>query len=57
MTYSAGFNLVAVAAMVLGVGAALIGFFVPSLEFLYKLSWFTGFGVAFLVYVIGMRKH
>jgi cytosine/uracil/thiamine/allantoin permease len=56
-TYSAGFNLVAVAAMVLGVGAALIGFFVPSLEFLYKLSWFTGFGVAFLVYVIGMRKH
>jgi cytosine/uracil/thiamine/allantoin permease len=55
-TYSAGFNLVAVAAMVLGVGTALIGFFVPSLEFLYKLSWFTGFGVAFLVYVLGMRK-
>ncbi len=56
-TYTGGFNLVALLAMTLGVLVALIGYFVPALDFLYKLSWFSGFGVAFVVYIAGMRKH
>ena len=55
-TYAGGFNLVALLAMVLGMAVALVGYFVPALEFLYKMSWFSGFGVAFLVYVLGMRR-
>ncbi len=55
-TYSSGFNPVALLALGLGVIVALIGYFVPALDFLYKLSWFTGFGVAFLVYVLAMKR-
>ncbi len=55
-TYASGFNPVAMLAMVLGMAVALIGYFVPALEFLYKMSWFSGFGVAFLVYVLGMKR-
>jgi NCS1 nucleoside transporter family len=56
-TYSGGFNWVAMGAMVAGMATALVGFFVPALEFLYKLSWFSGFAVAFVIYVAGMRKR
>lgn len=54
-SYTGGVNMVAVIALVLGIASALIGYFVPALEFLYKLSWVTGFAVAFLVYALGMR--
>ena len=42
-----GFNPAALMALALGVGVALVGYFVPSLGFLYNLSWFTGFFVSF----------
>jgi cytosine/uracil/thiamine/allantoin permease len=55
-TYAGGFNMTALVAMSLGIIVALVGYFVPAVDFLYKLSWFTGFGVAFLVYVLGMKR-
>nr|MBP6313425.1 NCS1 family nucleobase:cation symporter-1 [Flavobacteriales bacterium] len=45
--FTSGFNLVAIVALVVGVFAALIGFWVDALALLYQLSWFTGFVVAF----------
>jgi NCS1 family nucleobase:cation symporter-1 len=56
-SFTAGFNIVALFALALGVLAALIGFWVKPLEVLYQLSWFTGFAVAFAVYVLGMRPR
>ena len=50
-TYSrSGVNPAALAALLAGMAVALIGYWVPALSFLYKLSWFTGFAVAFAVY-------
>ena len=51
-----GFNNAAMIALVAGVLIALIGLWVPTLSFLYTLSWFSGFGVAFLVYYALMRR-
>jgi NCS1 family nucleobase:cation symporter-1 len=48
-------NVKAVVALVLGVGAALIGLVVPALRVLYDYAWFVGFGVAFAVYTALMR--
>lgn len=50
-----GFNSAAMYALAAGVLTALIGFWVPAFSFLYSLSWFTGFGVAFLLYFILMK--
>jgi NCS1 family nucleobase:cation symporter-1 len=49
------FNPGAVAALVAGVGAALVGLVVPALRPLYDYAWFVGFGVAFAVYLPLMR--
>ncbi len=54
--YSGGFNPAAIVALVLGVLIALIGYFVPAVDFLYNLSWFTGFIISFIVYVLMMRN-
>lgn len=51
-----GFNKAAMVALAAGVLTALIGYWVPSLHFLYTLSWFTGFGVAFGLYYIIMKR-
>jgi len=51
-----GFNKAAMIALAAGVLTALIGYWVPSLHFLYTLSWFTGFGVAFGLYYFLMKK-
>ncbi len=51
-----GFNPAAMIAMGVGVGFVLLGYFIPALSILYSLSWFTGFGMAFLVYWLLMRK-
>ena len=51
-----GFNPAALMALALGVGVALIGYFVPSLGFLYNLSWFTGFFVSFVAYYFFMKR-
>lgn len=52
-----GFNPAAMVALVVGVFIALLGLWIPGLEFLYNLSWFTGFAVAYLVYYLMMRKE
>lgn len=51
-----GFNIAAIVALISGVLVALAGYWVPALSFLYTLSWFTGFGVAFLIYYIMMKN-
>jgi len=48
-------NWKAVAALIAGVGVALIGLAVPSLRVLYDYAWFVGFAVAFLLYWALMR--
>jgi NCS1 family nucleobase:cation symporter-1 len=53
--YSSGFNWMAVAALALGAGTALVGLVLPSLRVLYDYSWFVGFAVAFGVYY-GLMK-
>jgi cytosine/uracil/thiamine/allantoin permease len=50
-----GTNAIALVALLAGVFFALLGYWVEPLEVLYQLSWFTGFGLSFVVYVIGMR--
>ncbi|GJM36386.1 MAG: hypothetical protein DHS20C18_53870 [Saprospiraceae bacterium] len=56
-TYNAGFNPAAIVALVVGIGVALTGYFVPALDALYKLSWFTGFIVSFFIYYFMMKKE
>ena len=51
-----GFNRAAMIALFMGVGTALVGYWIPSLSFLYTLSWFTGFIIAFGVYYVLMAK-
>ena len=50
-----GYNRAAVIAMILGVGIALVGYWVPAVSALYKLSWFTGFIISFAVYYLLMK--
>ena len=52
-----GFNKAAMIALFVGVFAALIGYWVPVLNFLYSLSWFTGFIISFVLYVLLMKKY
>lgn len=54
-SFGNGFNSAAMVALVLGVGTALLGYWVPALQWLYTLSWFSGFGISFLVYTLLMR--
>jgi NCS1 family nucleobase:cation symporter-1 len=56
-TYRSGFNPVALLALGAGVAVALIGLVVPGLRVLYDYAWFVGFGVAFVVHAIGMRRR
>jgi cytosine/uracil/thiamine/allantoin permease len=56
-SYAGGINMAAMIALVAGVGIALIGYFVPALEPLYKLSWFTGFAVSFFLYYFLMKRR
>ncbi len=53
--YTKGVNPRAIIALVLGVGIALVGVFIPSLHFLYDYAWFVGFFTAGIVYVALMR--
>ncbi len=56
-TFSGGFNTAALVALIAGVGVAIIGYFVPALDALYRLSWFSGFIVAFVIYYLMMGKQ
>ena len=51
-----GFNKVAMIALLIGVFLALIGYWVPALNFLYSLSWFTGFFISSLIYYFLMKR-
>jgi NCS1 family nucleobase:cation symporter-1 len=53
--YSKGINPRAIAALVIGVVVALIGLWAPSLRFLYDYSWFVGFFLSGIVYVVLMQ--
>jgi NCS1 nucleoside transporter family len=55
--YHSGFNVAAMIALIFGVFVALIGYFVPALDALYKLSWFSGFLVSFVTYYLLMKKN
>jgi len=52
-----GFNKAAMIALFTGVFLALIGYWVPALNFLYSLSWFTGFIISFVLYIVLMKKN
>lgn len=55
-SYSSGYNPASLIALSLGVLTALIGYWIKELEFLYTLSWFSGFTVSFFGYYFLMRK-
>jgi NCS1 family nucleobase:cation symporter-1 len=52
-----GFNKAAMIALFVGIFLALIGYWIPQLEFLYTLSWFTGFIISFGLYYVLMKKQ
>tara|TARA_R110002050_G_scaffold294593_1_gene452512 strand:- start:5835 stop:7562 length:1728 start_codon:yes stop_codon:yes gene_type:complete len=52
-----GFNKVALIALFIGVFIALIGYWVPALNFLYSLSWFTGFIISSMIYYVMMKNN
>ncbi len=52
-----GFNSAALWALGLGVALAIVGYWIPSLSFLYHLSWFTGFLISFFIYALLMRNQ
>jgi cytosine/uracil/thiamine/allantoin permease len=54
--YRSGFNPAAIISLVTGISFALIGYWIKSLDFLYSLSWFTGFTVSFFLYYFLMQK-
>src|SRR5438270_3480844 len=53
--YSRGFNWLAVLALALGAGTALVGLVIPALQILYDYSWFVGFAVSFVAYYLFMK--
>ena len=53
--YQKGFNLKAIAALVIGVFFSLIGLFVPALAFLYNYAWFVGFFLSATTYLLLMN--
>ena len=53
--YTKGINPRAIAALAVGVLAAVVGLWIPSLHLLYDYSWFVGFFTAGLVYAALMR--
>lgn len=54
--FTKGYNLKAIYALIAGVFVALIGLLVEDLRFLYDYSWFVGFAVAYVVYILLMKK-
>lgn len=52
-----GFNKAAIIALFVGVFLALIGYWLPALNFLYSLSWFTGFIISSCIYYILMKNN
>lgn len=55
--YGRGYNSLAVWALVAGIVVSLIGKVAPPVAWLFNYSWFVGFVVSFLVYLILMRRR
>lgn len=55
-TYSRGFNPAAIVSLCIGMLTAVVGYWVPQVDFLYSLSWFTGFAISFFLYVALMPR-
>jgi NCS1 family nucleobase:cation symporter-1 len=53
--YTKGVNPRAIVSLASGIFVALIGLFVPSLNWLYSYAWFVGFAVSAAVYVLLMK--
>ncbi len=53
--YTRGFNIKGIVALVAGIAVVLLGLVHPSVRFLFDGAWFTGFGVALVVYWLLMR--
>ena len=47
----------AILALAIGVFLALIGYWIPILNFLYSLSWFTGFIISSFIYYLMMKNN
>ena len=54
---NSGFNKPAILALAIGVFLALIGYWIPILNFLYSLSWFTGFIISSFIYYFMMKNN
>ncbi len=54
--YRSGFNPAGMIAMTVGVLLALVGYFIPALNWLYNFAWFIGFFVSFFLYYLMMGK-
>ncbi|MCF6295240.1 MAG: NCS1 family nucleobase:cation symporter-1 [Flavobacteriaceae bacterium] len=52
-----GYNKAALIALFIGVFLALIGYWVTALNFLYSLSWFTGFIISSIIYYMMMKNN
>jgi nucleobase:cation symporter-1, NCS1 family len=52
--YRNGFNLAALIALTIGIAVALVGRFVPQLEWLFKMAWFVGFFLSGAIYYLTM---
>ena len=55
--YTNGINVPAFVALLTGVLVAILGKWIPVLEVLFSLSWFTGFAVSFLVYYAFAKQN
>lgn len=51
-SYSNGINKSSIIALIIGVVVALIGKIVPALAVIVDYSWFAGFAVSFIIYLI-----
>ena len=54
---STGYNRPAMLSLLTGIFSALVGFWIPSLSFLYSLSWFVGFSIASFTYYFLMKNR
>ncbi len=52
--YRNGFNLAALIALFFGIAVALVGKFVPELDWLFKMAWFVGFFLSGGIYYVLM---
>ncbi len=50
-----GYNKAAMITLFCSIFIALIGYWVPALNVLYSLSWFTGFIISFILYYLLMK--